>query len=107
MPLLKKQKQKELVVPLMLAVEILIVFILSFSGYKEIEVWRISSLLSISFSNDGLSRLYSCLISVIWFLAAVFSMEYMKHENHVERFFYVLYGVIRRAYGYFLFRQTL
>ena len=87
MPFLKKQRQKELIVPLLLAVEIIVVFMLAFGQFKEIEVWRISSLLSISFSNDGLSRLYSCLISVIWFLAAIFSMEYMKHEKHVERFF--------------------
>lgn len=72
MPFLKKQRQKELIVPLLLAVEIIVVFMLAFGQFKEIEVWRISSLLSISFSNDGLSRLYSCLISVIWFLALFF-----------------------------------
>ncbi len=87
MPFVKNEKLREKIVLVILFVEALVVFCLAFGSGHSIEVWRISRMLSISFSNDGISRLFSCFISAIWFLAAVFSMEYMKHENNVGRFF--------------------
>ena len=37
--------------------------------------------------TDGLSRFFACLISIVWCLAGVFSLEYMKHEQNTKRFF--------------------
>ena len=74
MPLLKKQRIREVIVLLILFVEAAAIFYLAFGVDRKVEVWRISGLLSITFANDGLSRIFSCFISAIWFLAAIFSM---------------------------------
>jgi len=37
--------------------------------------------------TDALGLLFALLISVIWFLVALFAVEYMRHEGHPQRFF--------------------
>ena len=52
--------------------------------------------LSIAFRMDGLSMVFSGLISALWPLALLYSFEYMEKEEHVRTFFmfYVMtYGV--------------
>ncbi len=90
MPLLQKKRFWETVLFALLAVETAVVFYIAFNvdGDMAVTVWQISGMLSISFFCDGLGRIFSCLISGIWLMAAIFSMDYMKKEEHVGRFFF-------------------
>lgn len=51
--------------------------------------------LDIYFHIDELGRMFAIFVTVIWFLACVFSVEYMKHEEEEKRF----YGFYLIAYG--------
>lgn len=83
---LKEEKQRNLWVFIVMAVETGLVWLLAFGDYS-LEVWRFTDRLSIAYHTDGLAKLFACLISTIWLLAAVFAMEYMKHEHKPARFF--------------------
>ena len=82
----KKEKQRNLFVFIAMAVEVALVWYLCREDHT-LEVWRFTDSLSIVYRTDALAKLFACLISVIWLLAAVFSMEYMKHEHKPTRFF--------------------
>lgn len=83
---LKEERQRNLWVFIALAAETGLVWVLAFGDYS-LEVWRLTERLAIAYHTDGLAKLFACLISTIWLLAAVFSMEYMKHEHKPARFF--------------------
>ena len=87
MPFIKNSKVRNCFAAAVLLIELAVAFSIAFGPKREIEVWRISGMLSIAFANDGLSRIYICLIGAIWFAAAIFSFEYMKHETRVGRYF--------------------
>lgn len=48
--------------------------------------------LSVTFHIDGLASVFAGLISALWPLAALYSFEYMKHENH-EKIFFAFYTI--------------
>ena len=83
---LKEEKQCNLWVFIVMAVEAGLVWMLAFGDYT-LEVWRFTDRLVIAYHTDGLAKFFACLISTVWLLAAVFSMEYMKHEHKPARFF--------------------
>lgn len=83
---LKEEKQRNLWVFIVMAAEAGLVWALAFGDYT-LEVWRFTERLSIVYHTDGLAKFFACLISTVWLLAAVFSMEYMKHEHKPARFF--------------------
>lgn len=82
----KKEKQRNLLVLMTMAAETALVWYLCIEP-RTLEVWNIAERLAIVYRIDGLSKIFACLISTIWLLAAIFSMEYMKHEQKPERFF--------------------
>ena len=52
--------------------------------------------LTVSFKIDGLSMVFTGLISALWPFASLYSFEYMKHESHEKMFFMfytMTYGV--------------
>lgn len=83
---MKAEKQRNLWVFIVLAVETGLAWMLAFGDYS-LEVWRLTERLAIAYHTDGLAKLFACLMSTVWLLAGVFSMEYMKHEHKPERFF--------------------
>ena len=52
-----------------------------------IKVLDITSILSIEFKVDGLSKLFSVLISFIWLLVSVYTLKYITHEKNENRFY--------------------
>ncbi|MEG1783141.1 MAG: proton-conducting transporter membrane subunit, partial [Oscillospiraceae bacterium] len=58
----------------------------AFSG-KSMAVAAFSNDIYINLQTDGIAVLFSTLFAVVWFLVAVFSLEYMKHEGEENRFF--------------------
>ncbi|MBR3693070.1 MAG: hypothetical protein IKL88_00935, partial [Erysipelotrichales bacterium] len=55
-------------------------------------VFHLTDSLPILFNIDGMTILFTALVSVMWLLAGIFSFEYMKHEKNNESYyqFYLL-----------------
>ena len=82
----KEEKQRNILVFIAMAIEAGLVWYLCM-GDQSFLLWQITDRLSLAYHTDGLAKFFACLISTIWLLAAVFSMESMKHEHKPERFF--------------------
>lgn len=82
----KEEKQRDILVFIAMAVEAGLVWYLCMGDHSFL-LWQITDRLSLAYHTDGLAKFFACLISTIWLIAAVFSMEYMKHEHKPERFF--------------------
>ena len=82
----KEEKQRNILVFIAMAIEAGLVWYLCMGDHSFL-LWQITDRLSLAYHTDGLARFFACLISTIWLIAAVFSMEYMKHEHKPERFF--------------------
>lgn len=82
----KEEKQRNILVFIAMATEAALVWFLCTGDYAA-TLWTLTERLSIAYHTDGLAKFFACMISAIWLLVAVFSMEYMKHEQKAERFF--------------------
>lgn len=54
---------------------------------NTLAVWELSDHMSVYFQIDGLSILFSVLVSFIWLLVGIYSFQYMKHVHKNKRFF--------------------
>ena len=84
--LVKKEVLRNRIIVVTLIAELLLVCLIA-TGQYELEVWRITDRLAIYYHIDGIGKIAACLISGIWLLAGVYSIEYMKHEENPARFF--------------------
>lgn len=82
----KEEKQRNSLVFIAMAAEAALVWFLCMGDYAA-TLWTLTDRLSIAYHTDGLAKFFACMISAIWLIVAVFSMEYMKHEQKPERFF--------------------
>ena len=82
----KEEKQRNILVLIAMAIEAVLVWYLCMGDHSAV-LWVLTDRLSIAYHTDGLAKFFACLISTIWLIAAVFSMQYMKHEQKPERFF--------------------
>jgi len=82
----KEEKQYNTLAFIAMAVEAALVWYLCMGDHSAVVV-TFTDRLSIAYNTDGLAKFFACLISTIWLIAAVFSMEYMKHEKKPQRFF--------------------
>lgn len=82
----KEEKRRNTLVFIAMAVEAVLVWYLCM-GEHFFWIGLIRDNLSLAYHTDGLAKFFACLICTIWLIAAVFSMEYMKHEQKPERFF--------------------
>mgnify|MGYP000968624275 CR=1 FL=1 len=58
---------------------------------------RFNDVFSISLRIDGASMVYGAIVSVLWPLVTAYSLDYMSHEGHENRFFafwLMAYGVV-------------
>lgn len=58
---------------------------------------RFSSEFSISLRIDGVSMVYGAIVSALWPLVTLYSLDYMSHEGHENRFFsfwIISFGVV-------------
>lgn len=83
---IKEEKARNIMVFISVAAEAALVIYFA-TGDSALTVWNITERLSIFYRTDGVAKFFACLISIIWLLAAIFSMEYMKHEHKPQRFF--------------------
>ena len=82
----KEEKQRNILVLIAMVIEAALVWYLCMGEHSAV-LWVLTDRLSIAYHTDGLAKFFACLISTIWLIAAIFSMEYMKHEQKPERFF--------------------
>ena len=82
----KEEKQRNTLVFIAMAVEAALVWYLCMGDHSA-TMWTLTDRLSIAYHTDGLAKFFACLISTIWLIVAVFSMEYIKHEKNPARFF--------------------
>lgn len=65
-------------------------------GTHSFTLLRLTDALTISFRLDGLGRVFASILGVLWPLATLYALEYMRHEGGENTFFgyYLLsYGV--------------
>ncbi|MDO4554540.1 MAG: proton-conducting transporter membrane subunit [Lachnospiraceae bacterium] len=93
----KKQKSYEIFSFLIVLLTSVIVYVLILNPPEQAFVlFQFTGNLKVSFQVDGLSRIFSGLIAVLWPLAMLYAFEYMEHEKHQKIFytFYIMtYGV--------------
>ena len=82
----KEEKQRNTLVFIAMAVEAALVWYLCMGDHSA-TMLKLTDRLSIAYHTDGLAKFFACLISTIWLIVAVFSMEYIKHEKKPARFF--------------------
>ena len=67
------------------------------SGFLACIMVRFNEAFSISLRIDGASMVYGAIVSVLWPLVTAYSLDYMSHEGHENRFFafwLMAYGVV-------------
>ena len=67
------------------------------SSYLACIMVSFSEMFSISLRMDGASMLYGAIVTVLWPLVTAYSLDYMSHEGHENRFFgfwLIAYGVV-------------
>ncbi len=84
---IQSDKQRSNVVLAVIALEILLVSGIAMKGEYSFTLWQMNDRLSVAFHADQLGAFFGCMICIVWFLAGMFSKEYMKHEENVPRFF--------------------
>ncbi len=63
---------------------------------QAITLIKLTSNLTVSFKLDGLGRVFSGMVAVLWPLATLYAFEYMEHEggdNHFFGFYMLSYGM--------------
>ncbi|MBR0320699.1 MAG: proton-conducting membrane transporter, partial [Clostridia bacterium] len=65
-------------------------------GGQAITLLKLTTNLTVSFKLDGLGRLFSGMVAILWPLATLYAFEYMHHEggdNHFFGFYMLSYGM--------------
>lgn len=80
-----------------LVTSLVIAYLLLCGGSESVTLLRLDNILAVTLRMDALSRVFSAIIAVMWPIAVLYSVEYMKDEKHENRFFafYIMtYGVV-------------
>lgn len=83
----KGQKQQQIYIVSVIFLEALIAIYLCVTKSDSFTFWHMNKNVFILLQTDKLSQFFVCLMNIIWCFAAVFSQEYMKHEQNTKRFF--------------------
>lgn len=62
----------------------------------DLTILKISKEFAIGFKNDGLAKIFTIIVAVLWPLATLYSTEYMEHEenqNSFFRYYLIAYGI--------------
>lgn len=84
---LQNRRVKCLLIFLVMAFTSALVVRLLFLDDYELVFWKLTDTLEIRMRMDGLTRLFAGMTVAAWTLGGVFSFEYMKHEEHEDRYF--------------------
>lgn len=78
---------RRVVVAAILAAQLLLLLPLLWAGEVTAVLWELVPGVRIVLRCDGVSRLFTLLVCLLWLLVVLFSIEYMNHEGHRRRFF--------------------
>lgn len=107
---LHDRKTREIYVSAVVIINFIIVVMLALTAAgSELTILRLNRVVDISLKIDGMSQLFTCLASLLWVTAAIYSFEYIKHEGMDERFytFYTVTIGVLIGIGYAANLQTL
>lgn len=92
LPVFQARKLRDGYMMAALVVECIVIFVCTGKIGQEITLFTLVDQIPMYFHIDELSVLFSGLIAVIWLLAGLFSLEYMKHEGGERRYdaFYLI-----------------
>ena len=96
-PALKEKKPRQMFVAAVLVLNLVFLCVQLTGGDKELLLFKMSEKLPVFFKTDGLSKLFTMLVSVMWIMSGIFSFEYMNHEKNHTRyysFFLISLGVL-------------
>ncbi len=72
---------------LVMAATLALTVSLILSGDYQFVLWKLTDKLDILVRMDNLTRLFAGMTVTAWILGGVFAFEYMKHEEHEDRYF--------------------
>ena len=71
-----------------LCLELVLIFVCIFTcSDSAYEFFRLNDTLVIYFNLDRIGQIFAGIMGIVWTLAGFFSFEYLKHEEHNERYF--------------------
>lgn len=82
-----KRKYRLIFLEVLVATTSLLVWGTLFHTTQAFTIAHFTGNLTITFKVDGLSMIFSGLVTALWPLAMLYSFEYMKHEEHENVFF--------------------
>lgn len=94
---IKNRNLKCIGIFLVMAVTSALVVMLMLENDCELVFWKLTNLLEIRMRLDDLARLFAGMTVAAWTLGGVFSFEYMKHEDHEDRyygFYLIVMGIL-------------
>ena len=83
----EKREARNTLVGAALILNALLVLLAVTRGSEEFVIWQLTENVPVYFHVDGISKLFSLLISCMWALVGVYSFEYMAHEENENRFY--------------------
>ena len=83
----EKREARNILVGAALILNALLVLLAVTRGSEEFMIWQLTENVPVYFHVDGISKLFSLLISCMWALVGVYSFEYMAHEENENRFY--------------------
>ncbi len=84
----RQRRTRELAVMGVTLLTALLALLAVFSVPHELVVLvRFTEGITLAFRLDGLGCVFAVMVSVLWVLASVYALEYMKHEGNETRFF--------------------
>ena len=84
---LKNRKIKCIGIFLVMAVTSVLTVSLMMKGNYEFVLWELTDTLDLVMRMDDVTRLFAGMTVAAWTFGGVFSFEYMKHEEHEDRYF--------------------
>ena len=86
-PLFRSRTCRNCFTEIVTCLSAVLAILLSFTGTSEISLFSVTPAFSVAFRLDATGRVFLLLISVLWPLAALYAMEYMRHEPRSSTFF--------------------
>ncbi len=94
---MKNRTVKCTLLGIILAVTSALVVVLELGPDQEFWAWDMTTTLHIVFMVDNMTRIFALVTAAAWTLGGIFAFEYMKHENHENRYFgfyLIAFGVL-------------
>ena len=82
----RKSREKYVVTPLAVTLVLTLITNFGFAG-TQLTFAKFAGGIEISFDIDSIAVLFGTIFASIWLLVGIFSLEYMKHEGKMQKFF--------------------